>query len=101
MKNFSENIKLAIIVPCLDEQEILTHTQTVLSTIILKLINQNIISIDSKIIYIDDGSEDSTWNLIEDMLAYNEIICGIKLTKTMVIKMHCMQHLMRLLTFLT
>ena len=81
MKNFSENIKLAIIVPCLDEQEILTHTQTVLSNIILKLINQNIISIDSKIIYIDDGSEDSTWNLIEDMLSNNEIICGIKLTK--------------------
>ena len=81
MKNFSENIKLAIIVPCLDEQEILTHTQTVLSNIILKLINQNIISIDSKIIYIDDGSEDGTWKVIEDMLAYNEIICGIKLTK--------------------
>ena len=81
MKNFSENIKLAIIVPCLDEQEILTHTQTVLSNIILKLINQNIISIDSKIIYIDDGSEDGTWNLIEDMLSNNEIICGIKLTK--------------------
>ena len=81
MNNFSENIKLAIIVPCLDEQEILTHTQTVLSNIILKLINQNIISIDSKIIYIDDGSEDGTWNLIEDMLSNNEIICGIKLTK--------------------
>ena len=81
MKNFSENIKLAIIVPCLNEQEILTHTQTALSTIILKLINQNIISIDSKIIYIDDGSEDGTWNLIEDMLSNNEIICGIKLTK--------------------
>ena len=81
MNNFSENIKLAIIVPCLNEQEILTHTQTVLSTIISKLINQNIISIDSKIIYIDDGSEDGTWKVIEDMLAYNEIICGIKLTK--------------------
>ena len=81
MKNFSENIKLAIIVPCLDEQEILTHTQTVLSNIILKLINQNIISIDSKIIYIDDGSEDGTWKVIEDISAYNEIICGIKLTK--------------------
>ena len=53
MKNSSENIKLAIIVPCLDEQEILTHTQTVLSTIISKLINQNIISIDSKIIVIN------------------------------------------------
>ena len=59
----------------------MTHTQTVLSTIILKLINQNIISIDSKIIYIDDGSEDGTWNLVEDMLSNNEIICGIKLTK--------------------
>ena len=81
MNNFSENIKLAIIVPCLNEQEILTHTQTVLSNIILKLINQNIISIDSKIIYIDDGSEDGTWKVIEDMLSYNEIICGIKLTK--------------------
>ena len=66
MKNSSENIKLAIIVPCLDEQEILTHTQTVLSNIILKLINQNIISIDSKIIYIDDGSEDGTWKVIEE-----------------------------------
>ena len=80
-EKISENIKLAIIVPCLNEQEILTHTQTVLSNIILKLINQNIISIDSKIIYIDDGSEDGTWNLIEDMLSNNEIICGIKLTK--------------------
>ena len=62
MNKFSENIKLAIIVPCLNEQEILNHTQTVLSSIISKLINQNIISFDSKIIYIDDGSEDGTWN---------------------------------------
>jgi len=81
MNNFFKNIKLAIIVPCLNEQEILTHTQDVLSTIILKLINQNIISNDSKIIYIDDGSNDGTWEIIEDMLTKNEIVCGIKLTK--------------------
>ena len=81
MNNFFKNIKLAIIVPCLNEQEILTHTQDVLSTIILKLINQNIISNDSKIIYIDDVSNDGTWEIIEDMLTKNEIVCGIKLTK--------------------
>ena len=37
-------------------------------SIILKLISQDIISADSKIVYIDDGSKDGTWKIIEDML---------------------------------
>ena len=53
--------KLAIVVPCYNEQEVLPLTFRCLSDQLCGLISQQRISADSIIIYADDGSRDNTW----------------------------------------
>lgn len=73
-----ENMKtLAIVVPCYNEQEVLPQTAEQLLSI-LKTLN---VSKDSKIIFVDDGSKDNTWNLIEEYCKQDERFGGIKLSK--------------------
>ncbi|MDL2346074.1 glycosyltransferase family 2 protein [Campylobacter hyointestinalis] len=57
--------KLAIILPCYNEQEVLPITIKILTDYLKTLINRDIISNDSFICFVDDGSKDDTWNIIE------------------------------------
>lgn len=78
--NNKESICLYIVVPCYNEQEVLHFTNEALLNLINQLVEKQTISDRSKILYIDDGSKDDTWNLIED---YKQESCskvgGIKL----------------------
>lgn len=56
---------LAIIVPCYNEEEILPTTMTALGKLLDSLKKQGNIREDSLVCYVDDGSSDSTWNLLE------------------------------------
>ena len=56
---------LAIIVPCYNEQEILAQTIKTLTDLINSLIDKQIINSQSKIIFVNDGSKDDTWNIIK------------------------------------
>ena len=56
---------LAIIVPCLNEEECISSTTERLLEILCDLENKKEISSNSFVLYIDDGSKDCTWNLIE------------------------------------
>lgn len=56
---------LTIVVPCYDEQEVLHETSKLLKNIIDDLIEQNKISVNSKILFVNDGSKDKTWEIIE------------------------------------
>ena len=56
--------KLALVLPCYNEQEILLDTQTRLSTLLADLVSRGKIAEDSFICYVDDGSIDKTWEMI-------------------------------------
>jgi glycosyltransferase involved in cell wall biosynthesis len=72
---------LAIVVPCYNEEEVLPETAEKLSIKIHKLISDKIISEKSTILFIDDGSSDNTWSLIEKYHAENSsVFSGIKLS---------------------
>lgn len=72
---------IAIIVPCYNEEEVLPETRKNLLGEIQRLVSENIIDEKSKIIFVDDGSSDNTWNLIEQYHAENPSYCGgIKLS---------------------
>ena len=58
---------LTIVVPCFNEEEVLPETVKELGEILNKLIQENLINQDSKILFVDDGSKDNTWNLIKNM----------------------------------
>jgi len=73
---------LAIIVPCYNEQEVLPETAKRLSGKMQQLVNEQIIDEKSQIFFIDDGSSDNTWNLIEKYHTENpRHFSGIKLSK--------------------
>ena len=72
---------IAIIVPCYNEEEALPETAKKLSRKMQGLISEQIINERSKIVFVDDGSSDNTWTLIEKYHAENpSLFSGIKLS---------------------
>ena len=70
--------KLCIVIPCYNEEEVLPITAPLFLKKILSLINLEKISTNSKILFIDDGSKDETWNLINEMAHQNKYYIGIR-----------------------
>ena len=73
--------KIYFVLPCYNEEAVLNETANRLSAKVYNLIEKNIINSDSKIIFIDDGSTDNTWNVILSLRSSNNIFGGIKLAK--------------------
>ncbi|MGZ3814282.1 MAG: glycosyltransferase family 2 protein [Mucilaginibacter sp.] len=73
--------KLSIVVPCYNEEDVLPETNVRLNKLIIDLVDKNKISNESKIYYVDDGSVDNTWSLIESLSQNNKHVCGIKLAR--------------------
>jgi polyisoprenyl-phosphate glycosyltransferase len=72
---------IAIVTPCYNEQEVLPETCRRLSAVINGLIAQGKASETSTIYFVDDGSHDRTWSLIEQFAAKDGHIAGIKLSR--------------------
>ena len=73
--------KLAIVVPCYNEQEVLPQSLPVLQKVLQQLHSQQQISADSQIVFVDDGSQDQTWSLISQFSQTNANVAGIKLSR--------------------
>ena len=70
--------KLIIVVPCYNEQEMLDYTTDELLKVIDRLRQDGKIG-TGKILYVDDGSKDATWSIIERLTRRHEAVCGLKL----------------------
>ena len=75
------SIRLAIVVPCYNEQEVLPETARRLDHLIERLGHAGKIRADSLIYLVDDGSKDDTWRLIEQLSAGSARFAGIKLSR--------------------
>jgi len=72
---------LAVIVPCYNEEEALPETAKSLSGKISRLISAQVVSPKSTLLFVDDGSNDNTWSLIEKLHSDNPLVFnGIKLS---------------------
>jgi len=80
MKN-NKLARLALVVPCYNEQEVLPSTNTTLQNVLRTLIDKDLISDDSYILYVNDGSKDETWNIIEKFHEESNLVDGIKLSR--------------------
>lgn len=72
---------LGIVVPCFNEEAVLRETTSRLLTLLKKMQQDGLISTLSAIFYVDDGSCDGTWKLIEELSLVHPEICGIKLSR--------------------
>ncbi len=70
---------LAIVVPCYNEEECLENTSDVLIFVLKGLINKNKISQNSFVGFVDDGSLDKTWSIIETIQKKHKAIKALKL----------------------
>lgn len=69
---------LLLVVPCYNEQEVLHETTAQLTALLQKM--QQAAEISSyKILYVDDGSKDATWSLIEQLATQHAEVGGLKL----------------------
>lgn len=74
-------MQLAIIVPCYNEEAVLAKTVERLNETLSRLIGNGKIAEESRVYFVDDGSTDKTWELIEGFARNNSRIRGIKLAK--------------------
>ena len=72
-------IKLAIITPCLNEEEVLPISAAKLIGILDSLTDEGLVSADSCLIVVNDGSTDGTWKLVEDLHAKDPRVKGVDL----------------------
>lgn len=68
---------LYIIIPCFNEQEVLPITAPEFLQKLMQLIEEDKISKKSRILFVNDGSKDNTWDIIVDLANSNEHYMGI------------------------
>jgi len=72
---------LYLVIPCFNEQEVLEATAQKLLDKMNYLNQKNIISEKSRILFVDDGSTDNTWNIINQLHENNNFFSGLKLSR--------------------
>lgn len=89
-----------LVLPCYNEEEVLHETASRLKVKMEQLKSENKITEDSRITFVDDGSKDRTWSIIEELNQSDDIFAGIKLSRNkghqnallaglMTVKDHC------------
>ena len=73
--------KLFVVIPCYNEEEVLEETTKRLKEKFEDLIKKKVISKDSRVMYINDGSKDNTWNLIKEISKKESLFTGITLSR--------------------
>lgn len=72
---------LYIVVPCYNEQEVLPETSKRLYDKMTALREQQKIDEKSRILFVNDGSKDATWRLIEELCAKSPLYAGVNLSR--------------------
>ena len=73
--------KIAIVVPCYNEEEVLPQTIPVLSDVLNRMIGANKIDKSSFVLYVNDGSRDKTWDIISKAHEESKNVYGLNLSK--------------------
>lgn len=72
-------IRLAIVSPCYNEEEMLRVSAQRLLELLDFMVKDGKVSPDSFVLYVNDGSKDATWSIINELNAADKRICGISL----------------------
>ena len=72
---------LYIVVPCYNEQEVLPKSAEALLSILTKLVEDKRVAPESRVMFVDDGSKDKTWQLISSLKESSPFVAGLKLSR--------------------
>ena len=70
-----------LVVPCYNEEAVLPETAKRLQEKLRTMIESGRAAADSRILFVNDGSKDNTWQLIEQLHVQSELVCGLKLSR--------------------
>ena len=73
--------KLMVVIPCYNEEEVLPETARRLTEKMAALTQRGLIAPESRVLLVDDGSRDRTWELIEGLHKQNPLFEGVKLSR--------------------
>jgi glycosyltransferase involved in cell wall biosynthesis len=73
-------ICLFLVIPCYNEESVLGQTAQHLQEEMLRLIDSSCISANSRIVFVDDGSNDGTWGIIQQLHSQSNLFEGVKLS---------------------
>ncbi len=69
-----------LVIPCYNEEEVLPETIKRLTAKLNSMIHDELASPESRMLFVDDGSHDRTWELISEYHGENPLVCGVKLS---------------------
>lgn len=73
-----KDTKLFVVLPCYNEEEVLGETSKRLLELYGKMISEGTVSPESKIVFVDDGSRDRTWEIISGLCRAKQYLQGCK-----------------------
>ena len=73
--------KLYLVIPCYNEEEVLPETSKRLKEKVTSLITKGKIDEGSRIVFVNDGSKDRTWELISELHKQDPLFSGINLSR--------------------
>ena len=79
MAEFKNNPTLFIVLPCYNEEEALPESIERLNSFFDGLISDGTISGSSRLLFVNDGSRDRTWEIIQEAHSSNKYVCGVNL----------------------
>ena len=74
-------MRLATVSPCYNEEDVLRHSVERLTALFERMIADGLISSDSMMVFVNDGSRDKTWEIITELHAKNKFVRGINLAR--------------------
>ena len=74
-------IRLATVSPCYNEEEVLYHSVEQLTALFERMIAEGLISSDSMMVFVNDGSRDRTWEIIRELHGKNKFVRGINMSR--------------------
>ena len=74
-------IRLATVSPCYNEEEVLRHSVERLTALFERMIYEGLITPDSMMVFVNDGSRDRTWQIIRELHAENKFVKGINMSR--------------------
>lgn len=73
-----KSIRLCIVIPCYNEEEVLPLTAPMFREELQRLMEDTQVSSDSRILFVDDGSSDRTWEIIQNLASQDLYFMGIR-----------------------
>ena len=81
LRGFMSSDILYIVIPCYNEEEVIYKTASALKVKMMKLMEAKIISDQSRVMFVNDGSRDKTWQIISELHAEDKLFSGVDLTR--------------------